>query len=82
MQNELCGRGISDWFNMLRNIQSVVCMGQESDAGNIGMGIACKITTWASNGSHQHANSQSNVINRRFSARFIRTIANSSLYQP
>ena len=81
MQNELCGRGIADWFNMPRNIPSVVCMEQGSDNCIAGMGIAYKITTWASNGSHQHANSQSNVINRLFSARFIRTIANSSLNQ-
>ena len=82
MQNKLCERGISDRFNMLRNIPSVVCMEQGSDNCIAGMGIAYKITTWASNGSHQHANTQSDVINRRFSARFIRTIANSSLYQP
>ena len=82
MQNELCGRGISDGFDMPRNIPSVVCLAQGTDNYIAGMGIACKITTWASNGSHQHGNTQSDVINRRFSARFIRTIANSSLYQP
>jgi hypothetical protein len=48
---------------------------QGSDNCIAGMGIACEITTWASTGSHQHANTQSDVINRRFSARFILTIA-------